>query len=71
MFRILDLFLSSGEGREIATLLGPKERADLNRWVVTEVSPFYLNRQKLSVSHSLPEDGNRFSSRNFVSVCVL
>jgi hypothetical protein len=31
-FRKLDLFPSSGEGRETPTLLGPLERANLNQW---------------------------------------
>jgi hypothetical protein len=32
MFWKLDLFLSSGEGRETPTLLGPLERPSLNHW---------------------------------------
>jgi hypothetical protein len=32
MFRKLDLFLSSGEGRKIPTVLGPLQRANLNHW---------------------------------------
>jgi hypothetical protein len=31
-FRKLDLFPSSGEGREISTLLGLLERDNLNHW---------------------------------------
>jgi hypothetical protein len=31
-FRKLDLFPSSGEGRETPTLLGPLERDNLNHW---------------------------------------
>jgi hypothetical protein len=31
-FQKLDLFPSSGEGRETTTLLGPLERANLNHW---------------------------------------
>jgi hypothetical protein len=31
-FRKLDLFPSSGEGRETPTLLDPLERANLNHW---------------------------------------
>jgi hypothetical protein len=32
MFRKLGLFLSSGEGRETPTLLGPSKRANLSQW---------------------------------------
>jgi hypothetical protein len=35
-FQKLDLFLSSGEGRETPTLLGPVERANLNHWQALE-----------------------------------
>jgi hypothetical protein len=37
MFRKLDLFLSSGDGRESPTLLGPLERANLKHWIAHEV----------------------------------
>jgi hypothetical protein len=39
-FRKLDLFPSSGEGRETTTLLGPLEIANLNHWTLIEVSSF-------------------------------
>jgi hypothetical protein len=32
MFQKLDLFPSSGEGRETPALLGPLEKAELNHW---------------------------------------
>jgi hypothetical protein len=44
--RKLDLFPSSGEGREIHTLLGPLERANQHS-TVTEVSSFYGAQQSM------------------------
>jgi hypothetical protein len=35
-FRKLDLFLSSGEGKDTYTLLGPLERINLIRWSLVE-----------------------------------
>jgi hypothetical protein len=46
MFRKLDLFPSSGDGKKTPTLLGPLERADLNHWVPLDdgnvVFPTYI-----------------------------
>jgi hypothetical protein len=37
VFRKLDLFPSAGEGREISTLLGPLERANLIHWARIDI----------------------------------
>jgi hypothetical protein len=66
MFRKLDLFPSSGEGKEILTLLSPLERANLNYWTSKEkanLSP-YLETERGPVPETLcflvfrnPDDG--------------
>jgi hypothetical protein len=54
-FRKLDLFPSSGEGRETPTLLGPLERANLKHWtthvmlLATITGSTYLNATRISV----------------------
>jgi hypothetical protein len=53
-FRKLDLFPSSGEGRETPTLLGHLQRANLYHWA------------RVGVSLPSSEDGNRSSFRNVV-----
>jgi hypothetical protein len=57
----MDLFPSSRNGREAYTLLGPGERANLNRWISN-----FLHTHRAGVSLLSPEDGNRFSFRNLV-----
>jgi hypothetical protein len=52
-FRKLDLFPSSGEGREIPTLLGSLERANLNH-----MSVFSKGSNKVGVSLSSLGGGN-------------
>jgi hypothetical protein len=42
MFQKLDLFLSSGEGKETPTLLGSLERANLNYWTKWFMDPAEL-----------------------------
>jgi hypothetical protein len=54
VFRELDPFPSSGEGRETSILLGPLERANLNHWY------------RVNISLSSPDDVNRSISRNVV-----
>jgi hypothetical protein len=53
MFQKLDLFPSSGEGRETSTLLGPLESANLYSWtthieveVVVNLPPLVQTRYK-------------------------
>jgi hypothetical protein len=50
-FLKLGLFLSSGEGRETPTLLGPLERANFNHW--SSAAALFLTWQIFS-----PEDGD-------------
>jgi hypothetical protein len=52
MFRKLDLFLSSGEVREIPTLLGPLESANLNHWT-THQTQSHVTTDGQSVSQSV------------------
>jgi hypothetical protein len=42
MFRKLGLFLSSDEGRETPTVLGPLEGANLNHWTVCSSTVFTI-----------------------------
>jgi hypothetical protein len=49
----LDLFLSSGEGRETSTLLGPLERSNLNQWT-------WLYDQQNRVSSVPTSDSKKF-----------
>jgi hypothetical protein len=62
MFRKLDMFPSSGEGKETPTLLGLLEKANLNHCRIA------LSQGPNRVGVSLPslEDGNRSNFRNFV-----
>jgi hypothetical protein len=53
MFRKLDLFPPSDEGRDTTTLLGPLERANLNHWTT--------GSNRAGVSFPSPEDGNTSS----------
>jgi hypothetical protein len=56
MFRKLDLFPSSGEGRETSTLLGPLERANHNQWLSFRNAMFssYLKFRTIDEVHKLP-----------------
>jgi hypothetical protein len=64
MFRKLELFPSSVEGRETPTLLGPLERANLNQCIdnssLIEVNPFW-GPNRIGVSLLSPENGNKSS----------
>jgi hypothetical protein len=55
------LFASSDEGKETPILLGPLERANLNR-----SGPLIEVPNRVGVSLPSPEDGNRSSFRNVV-----
>jgi hypothetical protein len=62
VFRKLDLFLSSNEGRETPTLFGPLERANLTR-------PLFLRGPaKVGSSIFSLEGENRSSFRNAVTL---
>jgi hypothetical protein len=67
MFRKLDLFASSDEGRETPTLLGPFERANLNLWTKS-TNPVILN---VIYHRQNPLDSNLscFDNHKF-TVCV-
>jgi hypothetical protein len=52
-FQRLDLFLSSGEGRETPTLLGPLEGTTLNQW--TERHP--VSEMLCFLLFPIPDDG--------------
>jgi hypothetical protein len=57
------VFLTSGEGRETPTLLGPLERATSSLEI--ELT-FYKGPSRVGVSHHSPEDGKRSNFRNLV-----
>jgi hypothetical protein len=57
----LDLFLSSGEGRETSTLLGPSERPNLNHWTNSVQWTKSKNPVILSVIH-YPQNPSDFTS---------
>jgi hypothetical protein len=61
MFRKLDLFPSSGEGRQTPSLLCPLERANFNRW-----TSFLKTQQSICLALPSPEDGKRRSLQNIV-----
>jgi hypothetical protein len=50
----MDLFLSSGKGKETPILLGPLERTNLNQW-----KTHGLRFNRVGISLQSPEDGNR------------
>jgi hypothetical protein len=54
-FQKLDLFPFSGEEKEMPTLLGPSERANLNHWTVYSKEP---NRVGVSLPLSEEVDTN-------------
>jgi hypothetical protein len=67
MFRKLDLFLSSDEGREAPTLLGPLERANLSHWTGLDWNVrMSEGPSKIYISLHSPEEGNCSSFRNVV-----
>jgi hypothetical protein len=53
MFRKLDLFPFSGEGRKTPTLLGPLETATLNHWVIDTVF-LHSVRRLLATANVVP-----------------
>jgi hypothetical protein len=55
MFQKLDLFPSSGDGKETPTLLGPLGRANL-QWLRSAFSKW---PKRVGVSLQTPEDGKR------------
>jgi hypothetical protein len=63
MFRNLDLFPSSGEGRETPTPLSPVGRTNLKHWTWSAQSK---GTNRVGVSLPSPEDGNRSRFRNAV-----
>jgi hypothetical protein len=67
MFQKLDLFPSSDEGREISTLLGSLERANLNPVIQRLRLALSKGPNRVGVSLLSPKDGNiQFPKR-----CVL
>jgi hypothetical protein len=63
-FRKLDVFPSSGEGKETPTVLGPPlERSNLNHWTRLALAK---GPSKAGVSLPSPEDGNRSSFPNLL-----
>jgi hypothetical protein len=64
-FRKIDLFPSSGEGWESPAVMSPLERA---KPVQRLRLSLYNGPNRVGVSHSSPEDGNRSIFRNVMSL---
>jgi hypothetical protein len=64
-FQKLDLFQSSGEGRETLTLLGPLERASLNHWTGETGATDPVSETLCSLVFRIPDDGKSPEIQSF------
>jgi hypothetical protein len=66
-FQKLNLFLSSGEGREKPTLLGPLERANHNHWTTRHINYSCVNTLDQA---NLKGDSRKMCFKNCDETCT-